>query len=81
MRTDKWTLGPILPTLQLFMLFYMVRHALHYHYACLVDHTTIHGQSRNSLLYGARDSVIFEDDTALLNKGELIVDTYVSIAQ
>jgi hypothetical protein len=53
MRTDRRTVGPIFPSLQHFMLFYMARHALYYHNACLLDHTTIHGQSRNPLLYVA----------------------------
>jgi hypothetical protein len=67
MRTDRRKVGPIFPSLQHFMLFYMAREALYYHYACLLDHTTIYGQSRNSLVYVARNSVTSEYDTALLN--------------
>jgi len=50
MRTDRRTVGPIFPIIQHFMLFYMARHALHYHYACLVEHTTINGQSKDSFM-------------------------------
>jgi hypothetical protein len=67
MRTDRRTFGPIFPTLHHFLLFCMARHALHYHYACLVHHTTIYGQSRRSPVYAARNFVTFEYDTALFS--------------